>query len=268
MLNDFFVRHLQQPAHELSDAERLTKCRLILNLGKPFNAEQWYDGCYRRNQMEMGDFTFLPVGMSRRVIWDRPIECLLIELDPVYVNEMMRGLSDHRYQIQLNPHYKCHDSLIHQLGLALRTEIQSRGTESSLYVESVMATLTVQLLRQHTTWTPMPQGALTAFSQGQLRTVTDYIHSHLDRTLSLNELASIAQMSKYHLIRLFKKSTDTTLHSYVTTCRIEAAKRLLAQRNAPLVDICHAVGFQSQSHFTQVFHRYVGVPPKAYQDSL
>ena len=261
------VKYLQQPADELAVSPLLTQHRLILNLGAPFQVEQWYDGCYQQNHMETGSFTFLPVGMSRRVIWDRPIDFLLVELDPVYVKHLMLDLSN-LHQIELIPHYKCDDPLIYQLGLSLQRELQSQEYGGSLYFESLMTSLTVQLLRHHTNWTPISSTSLISFSKHQLQTVIDYINSNIQQPLSLDELASVAHMSKYYMIRLFKQSTGATLHRYVTKCRIIKAKQLLAQRNLSIVEICHLVGFQSQSHFTSIFHRYVGVPPKVYRDSL
>ncbi|PIG93028.1 AraC family transcriptional regulator [Gloeocapsopsis sp. IPPAS B-1203] len=265
-LDRFVVELFQQPAYELPESCLLTEHRIILNLGNSYNVEQWYDGCYQQSQMDTGNFTVLPIGMNRRVIWDRPIEFLLLQLEPVYMQQMVLGLSD-RYQLELIPHYKRQDSLIHQIGLALKTELQSQGLGGKLYLESMMATLTIQLLRHHAHWTSFTQtpGGLSKY---QLRQVIDYIHSNLEHELSLDELASIAQTSKYYLIRLFKRSMGVTLHRYVTTCRIEKAKQLLAQRNLSIVEICHLVGFQSQSHFTHLFHRYVGITPKVYRDGL
>lgn len=266
MLNSCFVNHLQQPALELP--ESLTeRHRMILNLGGPFNVEQWYQGCYQHNQMETGSFTFLPVGMSRRVIWDRPIEFLILEFDPIYVKQMLWSLND-RDELDLVPHYKCSDPLIHQLGLSLKAELKSGDSGKAFYLESILATLTVQLLRHHIKRIPIAPGSLTRFSTNQLQTIIDYIHGNLDQALSLDELAAVVQMNKYYLIRLFKQSIGTTLHQYVIACRIEKAKYLLAQRDLSIIEICHSVGFQTQSHFTHTFRRQVGVSPKAYRDRL
>jgi len=266
-LDHFIVKHFQQPACELPESCLLTEHRIVLNLGSSYIVEQWYDGCYQQNQMNPGNFTILPIGMSRRVIWDRPIEFLLLELDPVYVQKTILELSD-RHQLELVPHHKRNDSLIYQIGLALKTELQSQGLGGKLYLESLMATLTVQLLRHHAHWTPITQSSPGGLSKYQLRQVIDYISSNLNQELSLDELASIAQTSKYYLIRLFKRSMGVTLHRYVTSCRIEKAKQLLAEQNLSIVEISHLVGFQSQSHFTHLFHHYVGTTPKVYRDSL
>ncbi len=266
-LDRFVVENFQQPACELPESCLLTNHRIVLNLGSPYIVEQWYDGCYQQNQMDTGNFTILPIGMSRRVIWDRPIEFLLLELDPIYIQQTVLSLSA-RHQLELLPHHKRSDSLIYQIGLALKTELQSQGLGGKLYLESLMAALTVQLLRHHTHWTPITQSSPGGLSKYQLRQVIDYISSNLDQELSLDELASIAQTSKYYLIRRFKRSTGVTPHRYVTTCRIEKAKQLLSERNLSIVEISHLVGFQSQSHFTHLFHRYIGTTPKVYRDSL
>lgn len=265
-LDHFIVEHFQQPASELPESCLLTKHRIILNLGNPYTVEQWYDGCYQQTQMDTGSFTILPIGMNRRVIWDRSIEFLLLELDPVYVQQTVLNLSD-RHQLELIPRYKRNDSLIHQIGSALQIELQNQ-VGGTLYFESMMATLAVQILKHHALWSSINQSSPRGLSKYQLRQIIDYINSNLDQALSLNELATVAQTSKYYLVRLFKRSTGVTLHRYVTTCRIEKAKQLLAQRNVSIVEICHLVGLQSQSHFTHLFRRYVGVTPKVYQDSL
>jgi AraC family transcriptional regulator len=266
-LDRFIIEHLQQSAYELPESYLLRTHRVILNLGSSYTVEQWYDGCYQQNQMHTGNFTILPIGMSRRVIWDQPIEYLLLELDPVYVQQTVLELSD-RYQLELVPHYRCNDPLVHQIGLALKTELQSQGLGGKLYLESLIMTLTVQLLRHQALWTSITQNSPEGLSKYQLRQVIDYINSNLDQELSLDELASIVQTSKYYLVRLFKRSIGVTLHRYVTTCRIEKAKQLLAQRELSIVEICHLVGVQSQSHFTYLFRRYVGVTPKIYRDNL
>jgi AraC family transcriptional regulator len=59
------------------------------------------------------------MGMSRRVVWDRSIEFLLIDLDANYVHQMMLSLSD-RDRIEIVPHYKRHDPLINAIGLTIK----------------------------------------------------------------------------------------------------------------------------------------------------
>jgi AraC-like DNA-binding protein len=72
-------------------------------------------------------------------------------------------------------------------------------------------------------------------------------------------------MSLYHFARMFKLATGQPPHLYITIQRIEHAKALLRDSSLPLVVVAARVGFQTQEHFTNVFHRYAGVTPRVYR---
>ena len=100
----------------------------------------------------------------------------------------------------------------------------------------------------------------------QLKIIIEYIREHLDRSLSLDLLASLINISPHYFASLFKQSTGTSPHKYITNCRLEKAKVLLRQRDLPIAFICQEVGFKNQSHFTRVFRQHFHITPKAYQD--
>jgi AraC-like DNA-binding protein len=56
-----------------------------------------------------------------------------------------------------------------------------------------------------------------------------------------------------------------SVYQYLTSVRVERAKRLLAATDIPIVDIGAAVGYESQSHFTTVFRKVTGITPAAYR---
>jgi AraC family transcriptional regulator len=85
--------------------------------------------------------------------------------------------------------------------------------------------------------------------------------------LSLATLAAVAQMSPTHFAHLFKQATGQTPHRYVIRCRMEQAKRLLAETDVPLSEIAYQVGCADQSHFTALFRHHVATTPKAYRDA-
>lgn len=100
----------------------------------------------------------------------------------------------------------------------------------------------------------------------QLKLITEYIQTHLDQDLTLTKLANLVQISPHYFASLFKQSTGTSPHKYITKCRLEKAKILLRHRESAIAFVCQEVGFKNQSHFTRVFRQYFQITPKAYRD--
>ncbi|WP_366863403.1 helix-turn-helix transcriptional regulator [Microcoleus sp. CAWBG52] len=76
------------------------------------------------------------------------------------------------------------------------------------------------------------------------------------------------QLSPYYFSRIFKQTTGKTPHHYVTSCRIEKAKKLLKTPGLSIAYISQTVGFHDQIHFSNTFRKIVGLTPKKYRDSL
>ena len=86
------------------------------------------------------------------------------------------------------------------------------------------------------------------------------------RTVSLAELAAVAGLSRYQIVRGFARSTGLTPHAYIVQRRLQLARRLMA-RGRPLADIAASCGFSDQSHMTRLFRRTFGISPRAYSQT-
>ncbi len=102
-------------------------------------------------------------------------------------------------------------------------------------------------------------------SRQALKRVEEYIDSHLDSPLDVQELAAVVRMSASHFTRCFFKSVGLTPHRYVVQCRVMRARELLATTDLPLTEIALTSGFADQSHFSRRFHELVGIPPGAFR---
>lgn len=102
-------------------------------------------------------------------------------------------------------------------------------------------------------------------SAHRVRTVLAYIDEHFAEPICVQHLASQVHMSPFHFARMFKISVGHPPHAYITNVRIERAKRLLADTHMALADVACRVGYQTQAHFTGVFHKHVGTTPRAYR---
>ncbi|HYC35382.1 MAG TPA: AraC family transcriptional regulator [Usitatibacter sp.] len=107
-----------------------------------------------------------------------------------------------------------------------------------------------------------PGAGLRAY---QLQQVLDIIDARLAEPIQVAELAAAAHLSPFHFSRMFKKSTGHAPHAYITTRRMELARRLLASNDFSLAEIATRVGYQTQAHFTDVFRKHVGATPGAYR---
>ncbi len=97
--------------------------------------------------------------------------------------------------------------------------------------------------------------------------VVDYLHAHLSRRLTLDELAAVAGLSPFHFLRQFQAQHHATPQQMLMAFRLAEAKRQLA-RGARPADVAANVGLADQAHLTRAFARRYGVTPARYQKEL
>ncbi len=105
-----------------------------------------------------------------------------------------------------------------------------------------------------------PGSRLSARTVGRLG---EYIEDRLSGSITLADLARVAQLSPFHFARCFKASTGLAPHQYVLARRIELAKRKLMTSSLPVHEVAWAAGFENISHFRKQFARQIGVLPGA-----
>ncbi len=85
--------------------------------------------------------------------------------------------------------------------------------------------------------------------------------------LTLTELAREAGLSRFQLLRGFRKATGLTPHAYQVQRRLHLARRLIAEKS-PLAETAAAAGFADQSHMTRLFVRSYGLSPGLYARAI
>jgi AraC-like DNA-binding protein len=97
------------------------------------------------------------------------------------------------------------------------------------------------------------------------RSIEEYIDLHLEKDLSVEELASHLGISPSYFARSFRSSVGLAPHAYLMRRRLLRAQELLASTDLPLIDIALATGFADQSHFCRRFHQMMGMPPRTFR---
>jgi AraC-like DNA-binding protein len=98
----------------------------------------------------------------------------------------------------------------------------------------------------------------------EVKLAREYIDSHFARDLTLDELAVAAGISKFHLLRKFKRATRLPPHAYQIRVRLNFAKLLLSQ-GMPIKKVAAEVGFADASHLGRWFRQIIGFTPAHYQ---
>ena len=101
----------------------------------------------------------------------------------------------------------------------------------------------------------------------QIEVVIDlknYINNNYENDLNLDFLSHTKFISKYHLLRLFKKYYGITPRQYLIDKRIEASKEKL-KNNLSVTETCFAVGFESVGSFSTLFKTKTSKSPSEYQ---
>jgi AraC-like DNA-binding protein len=98
-----------------------------------------------------------------------------------------------------------------------------------------------------------------------LRRARDYADRGYAESLSLETMAEVACLSKYHFARMFKATYGVTPMEYVSQRRIERAQDLLRATNLTVTEVCFAVGYSSLGSFSSRFRALVGESPSDFQ---
>jgi AraC family transcriptional regulator len=265
--NGIRLDYHRQPPYETPEHRSLQHIISICLQPGIVKSERMLDGRIQSERMAYGDVVIVPATSCHKTSWDSEGEFLIISLERDLFSRAASEDVDWQ-RLNLLPHFASPAPLIQHIGLALKSELESDGVGNHVYIESLATTLCVHLLRHYSTSLVLIPSYSHGLPQRKLRQVIEYIHENVEKNLTLTELAIVAGMSMYHFSRVFKESTGFSPHQYILNCRIEKAKRLLTLTEETIDQISQQVGFQNQSHFTNVFRKLEGTTPRAYRKQL
>jgi AraC-like DNA-binding protein len=114
-------------------------------------------------------------------------------------------------------------------------------------------------------------GALRGPTAGRRRLAErarELLTARATEDVALGDLAREVGCSPFHLCRVFRQVTGTTLHRYLRRLRVRAAVDALAAGPSDLTTLALDLGFYDHSHFTNSFRAETGLTPTAFRASL
>ncbi|PVX85860.1 helix-turn-helix domain-containing protein [Paraburkholderia unamae] len=193
--------------------------------------------------------------------------------DALHVFFSSRVLFDLQYEVgvtarplTLRSIYFNRDPVLESLLMALAREQLGACSLDRVFAEALCIAIASHLLRtrggmESTTPATRHEG----LAGWRVRRVIDYIEANLASSISLNDLARVAGLSRMHFAAQFRQATGLRPHECVLKRRIARAQEMMLHSDLALLPIATTVGFQSQAHFSRVFRQVVGATPSAWR---
>lgn len=209
---------------------------------------------YLRGQLDL-----MPPGYSDRWTEEDPGLALIVQLSSGLLSRAAEDLGLDPARATIDYRHQFSDPQIEHLVWALEADRSAGSPHGVLYADCLGHALAVHLLGRYRA----PRDAARGLDRDRLRRVTDYIESHLERDLTLTELARVASLSGSHFKTLFKASVGLPVHTYVIQRRVERAKTLLQESRLSAAQVALDAGFAHQSHMARCMRRVLGITPSA-----
>lgn len=146
------------------------------------------------------------------------------------------------------------------LKLHLKLEQNARNDLSLEQETELLAAIGLLLARHNGV---QPASAPRGKEPRRLGLIQDFLKAHSAEHVSLSQLAAVAGLSPFHLLRVFRRGVGVPPHEYQTQLRVAHARRLLHDGRS-ISQAAHETGFFDQSHLSRNFKRIVGITPGRY----
>jgi len=163
---------------------------------------------------------------------------------PIYYEEMLRG---------------------YLLKLAMPTLTDMKGTGIKEILDRGFLTLFFAYLNQLCMRKEYLFSEENTIEHPLVEEVSNYIDTHINEGISVEDLANLVHMSKYHFLRKFKDITGVTVHTFITNKRLIKACELL-KNGENITQTYQSCGFSDYSAFLRNFKNAFGISPSKYFD--
>lgn len=219
-----------------------------------------------RYDLSPGDFVLVGRGSIHRpeVAEDAFYERMILYIAPQYLASLGTedcDLEECFRQAQDSFRYVYRDeggSRVRQLFETLARTVRQGGYGAALLERAQFLELMVEVNRV------CRGGHQVQAASGDSKVVAllQYLNLHLTEELTIDQLSERFYVSKYHMMRRFRRETGYSIHGYVTEKRLLLAQRLLAQGASPS-EVGAQVGYQDYSTFSRAYKKQFGRGPSA-----
>ncbi len=151
------------------------------------------------------------------------------------------------------------------LTTALSLLAAARNGVPDLYAATAAQWLCVHLLTAQGDRAPSIERTASTTAERGIEAAVELIRANFALSLTLDELARTARLSKFHFARAFRRSTGYPPHAYLVRTRLTAAASLLLDTDLAIRDVAHRCGFNRVESFERAFFKVVGSTAATYR---
>jgi AraC family transcriptional regulator len=223
------------------------------------------DGYHREGIAKPNDINIFSAGDMSYCRWEEDLSFLRLDLPPSLIEKVSAELEFPLggTTVDFGRYIRLGDERVVQLAQWLFEDLKNDSLGGKIYTDSLIHMLVVHLLHHYGTASKQQRSGPQQLAHNQLNRALEYIHEMLDQDISLDEIATAANISASHLVRLFKKATGFSPHQYIIRERIRRAQKLLLS-GKPAYEVAALLGFSDQSHLHRHFKRIIGVTPREF----
>lgn len=267
----FGVIHRVGPASIPSELRLRQVNHLAVLIQSGASSNRWVR-CGRETQFNTmaGDVGFFAADdeMQTMVVrTDTSVQAFILAIPPEHLQSiaLSDGLSPPS-ELQACPTFQ--DAIIQSALARLAVSQAAYGITHSLETEVAARSLIIRLVEVLHGAPPDWHADSSVFDSRTMGTITNYVDAHLQRLVSLDELALLPGMSASHFAKKFRQSAGLSVQRFVNRRRLQASMALLGTDSTPLSQIALDLGFSSQSHFTRLFSSLTGFTPASYRRQI
>jgi AraC family transcriptional regulator len=202
-----------------------------------------------------------------RCLFRGPYDVLHLHVPNHLIAECAHDMTGHPVPVLCSRGAPRKDITVDSLARALLEADRVGGSFGQLYADYLSIAIIARLLASANRLATVERPKVGELARWRLKRAIDYVEAQLDKPVRLADVASSAGLTRMHFAAQFRAATGLRPHEYLLRRRIERAQEMLLGTGMSLVDVALSVGFQTQAHFTSVFKRYVGQPPRAWRES-
>jgi len=284
LIIDFKTNDQHEPEHQVSSWRGFTVEHSILELPLMYdftgvNSHQHYvayhDLVLKDGELSIdgmppvrgtdlrGKMTYIPAGRKFSG-WSEPARknnnFTILNFSPELVSEELEVM----YSGQaLNPQIYFQNDNLKSTMLKLQNLLHHNTPNSSLYMESLGLVAALEMAMAVPSLENVPKRG--GLSKSQMHLLEDFIQANFARDITLDELAGMVGMSRFHFTRSFKESFGQSPIRYIIEQRLTFARMLLSQSLIPVSQIAVNSGFGSPQRFIKVFRQLTGSTPGEFR---